>query len=236
MSNLAHRSLQLLVGVAIVLGTATAAMAQVGHPPGSSPYRELRAKYMLSAVGGYSSGSGGKVEVGPAAGNLFGARLDVHLAGPGVVQLGLSRASLDRTLIDAGADSANRVVGMEKQSAVLADIGLYLVFTGEKTWHGIAPYFGASIGLALGGAVPADSLSGFTFGTKFLVGPQLGFRWHPSQRLFFRVEGRDLIWKLSYPEAFFQGDDPVLDPAFNKPSQWTHNPMLLVSVGFAIPR
>ena len=48
-----------------------------------------------------------------------------------------------------------------------------------------------------------------------------------------------MIWQLSYPQTYFTVSDaypdasPILDATTNKTTQWTHNPMVLVSVGFA---
>ena len=98
------------------------------------------------------------------------------------------------------------------------------------------------MGMAFGGSVPEDSLTGFKFGAKFMVTPLLGMRIHPTRRLSVRVEGRDAIWKLSYPQTFFvpptEDPDvpPVLDPQFNKDSEWTHNFMLYVSLGWSFGR
>jgi hypothetical protein len=52
------------------------------------------------------------------------------------------------------------------------------------------------------------------------------------------VDFRDTIWRLSYPDRFLvvppgASFAPILDPQFNKNTQWTHNPMLLVSLGYA---
>ena len=194
----------------------------------------MRAKYLVSINGGYSWGSGGKVEAGPANGPIVGGRFDVNLAGPGSIQVGINWANLNRKLIDPNADPDDRVFGTATQSVFMADAGLILTFTGQKTWHGFAPYIGASMGLALGGSVEADTLSTFNFNTKFMVGPQLGFRWHPVRQFFLRIEGRDMLWKLSYPDEYFNGDPPVLDPQVNKRTEWTHNLMLLVSLGFTL--
>jgi len=236
MSNMRRHTLQLTCLGLLLLGATDSAFSQVGHAPGSSPYRDLRGKYFLTLTGGYAWGSGGKVNVGPAHGPVFGPRLDIHLAGPGAVHFGLNWAHLDRQMIDPSAEPENRLVETAKQTVIMADMGLYLVFTGEKTWHGVAPYFGASLGLALGGKVAGDTLSAFDFSTKFMVSPGLGFRWHPGGRLFVRFEARDVLWKLSYPSQFFEADPPVLDPAVNKASEWTHNPMLTVSLGFSLGR
>ena len=241
MSNrLQHRvfALSALLCAAVTAAAPGAATAQVGHAPESSPYRELNTKYQISATAGYSWGGGGKVGVGPGHGTVYGGRADIHLAGPGAIQLGVNVGSLDRVMIDPTAAPDARILGTVKQSVVMADVGLNLVLTGEKTWHGFAPYFGASAGIAIGGSVPEDSLSGYEFKTKFLVGPQIGFRWQIFDRLSARVDARDVIWRLSYPDRFFEApedypDQPVLDPQFNKNTQWTHNPMLLFSLGYS---
>jgi len=233
MSNIPCRKLQpIIVALAIGASTASSARAQVGHPPGSSPYRDMRAKFLISFVGGHSWGSGGKLKAGPASGPIFGGRLDLHLAGPGSVQAGLNWGTLDRRLLDPNADPDDRVAGVPRQAVIMADAGLILTLTGQKTWYGFAPYAGLSMGLALGGTVEGDTLSTFNFNTKFMVGPQLGFRWHPIGQLFLRVEGRDMVWRLTYPDEFFNGDPPLLDPQVNKTTEWTHNLMLLVSFGF----
>ncbi len=235
MSNIPSLKLQpIFFACALGVSIVASGEAQVGHPPTSSPYRDMRDKYLVSITGGYSWGSGGKVKAGPANGPLVGGRFDLHLAGPGSIQIGLNWAGLDRQLIDPNADPDDRVYGTARQSVFMADAGLVLTLTGQKTWYGFAPYFGASMGLALGGSVAADTLSTFSFNTKFMVGPQLGFRWHPVRRFFLRVEGRDMVWKLSYPDEYFDADPPVLDPLVNKRTEWSHNLMLLVSLGFAL--
>lgn len=238
-----HLVRTVIITLVSALATAPWAHAQVGHPPGSSPYRDLRSRYQVSVTGGYSWGSGGKVEVGPARGRFGGMRFDLHIGGPGAVQIGLNVGEFDRLLLDPSQAPDDRILGTATQSVFMVDAGLNMVLTGAKTWYGFAPYAGASLGLALGGAVPAaDSLSPFNFSTKFIVGPQIGFRWFPVKRLSVRFEARDVIWRLSYPNQFFEppanapDDEPVLDLRFTKPTQWTHNPMLLVSVGWAFGR
>ncbi len=226
---------------ALSVAAAQTVLGQVGHAPSSSPYRDLTTKYMVSATGGYSWGGGGKVGVGPGEGSVFGGRVDVHLAGPGTVQVGLNVGNLDRVLIDPTQGPEDRVLGTVKQSVAMAEVGLNLVLTGAKTWHGFAPYIGLALGLAIGADVPADSLSGYDFNVKFLADPQIGLRWHLTRHISVRFEARDVIWRLSYPDRFFNAppgypDDPVLDPQFNKNTQWTHNPMLLFSLGYAFGR
>lgn len=230
-----------LLYLALVVGVPGMARGQVGYEPTRSPYRDLTTKYMVSLTGGYSWGGGGKTGVGPGEGQVYGGRVDVHLAGPGTAQFGINVGNLDRVLIDPTQGPDDRVLGTVKQSVLMGEVGLNLVLTGEKSWHGFAPYIGLALGLAIGGSVPEDSLSGYEFNTKFLADPQIGLRWHMTRNISVRVEFRDVIWRLSYPERFFLAppaypDDPVLDPQFNKDTDWTHNPMLLFSVGYAFGR
>lgn len=235
---LRHALLYLTVG----LGVPAATHAQVGHEPESSPYRDLPDKYMLSFTGGYSWGSGGKVNIGPGDGLVYGARGDIHLAGPGTVHMGVNFGSFERLLLDPRLAPDERVLGTASQTVLMADVGLNLVLTGQKSWYGFAPFIGASMGIAIGGDVPADSLSGYEFNTKFIVTPAIGFRWHPVSRIALRVEFRDVLWKLSYPDVFFDPPTedpdipPILDPDFNKTTDWTHNPSLYLSLGVAFGR
>ena len=234
-----HTSRTIVTALGMALLLPAAVCAQVGYRPESSPYRPLPEKYQLSVTGGYSWANGGKVGVGPAHGPVVGGRFDLHLAGPGAIQVGANVGTFDRLLIDPRLGPEDRILGTATQSVVMLDAGLNLVLTGQKAWRGLVPYFGASLGMAFGGSVPEDSLSAFKFGAKFMVTPLAGMRLHPTRRLSLRVEARDAIWKLNYPASFFESpefapdQEPVLDPQFNKDSEWTHNFMLFVSLGWS---
>jgi hypothetical protein len=223
-----------------LLGIHRTAEAQVGHRPESSPYSDLRAKKVLSLVGGFFSGSPGKVDVGPASGPYSGARFDLHLGGPAGVTFGTGVANLERVLIDPTLGPANRTLDTTTQAVLLIDAGFDLLFTGEKTWHGLIPYFGAGMGMALGTSVDADSLSGYSFSTHFTTGPRLGVWVHPSDRITFRIEARDLLWRLKYPDGFFSvpeqepTETPVLDANVTKDTEWVHHLGLTISIGYTI--
>ena len=223
-----------------LLGVHQVASAQVGHRPESSPYRDLRAKRVLSFVGGYMNGSAGKAGVGPGDGPFAGARFDLHLSGPAAVTFGAGMAKLERIIIDPTWGPANRTLDTASQSVLMLDAGIDLLLTGEKTWHGMIPYFGGGLGFALGGDVSADTLSGFSFSTHFTTGPRLGIWVHPSDRITFRIEGRDKIWRLKYPDGFFSVPEneplelPVLDANIMKDTQWVHHLTLSITVGWTI--
>ncbi len=72
------------------------------------------------------------------------------------------------------------------------------------------------------------------------MGPSIGVRAFFGRRVHLRIEGRDLIWRLSYPNVFFAppandpAADPVLDSRITKPNEWVHHPMIFVGLGYTI--
>jgi len=222
----------LLIVLAFVFAPRTA-WAQVGHPPESSPYRDLTVRHALMLQGGYLSGSGGRAAAGPTDGVLLGLRYTIHLGGPVEAIFGVGGADLQRVVHNPAAAPVT-----VSQSVMITEAGFGFLITGEKTWHGLVPYVATTMGAAFGGSVPADT-SGFTFQTKFHFGPQVGIRWYASPRLSFRLEGRDVMWRLRYPNSFFTlfPGSTVLPPLIQgiDPSrEWTHNLSLTLALGFAI--
>jgi hypothetical protein len=152
---------------------------------------------------------------------------------------GFSASRLERLLINPTQGEDDRVLGTASQTVFLADAGIVLKLTGAKTWHGLLPYVGLTMGLAIGTSVPEDSLSGFDFGLHFQTGPQVGLRLHPTERIFLRLEARDVVWRLSYPNVFFEEPEhdpdspPVLNPLIQGENEWTHHLLLLAGLGFS---
>ena len=60
--------------------------------------------------------------------------------------------------------------------------------SGGKSWHRIAPFVGAGVGLAFAKATPADT-SQYEFGRKFYLAPSVGFRFFITDRLHLRGGG-----------------------------------------------
>jgi hypothetical protein len=212
--------------------------AQVGHDPAHSPYRPITTRSSLMVTAGYLSGSGGKLGIGPSDGPLFGLRYELRLTGPTDAHVGVAWSRLQRLIADPSAPTDEQISGPVKQSVIFADAGLSILLTGDKTWNRLAPYFGASLGLAFGSSVPSDS-SGFRFNAKFVTGPHVGIRFYPASGLTFRAEGRLLFWQLKYPSPFFSNpsraptDPPILDPLTNSDKEWTTHPTIMIALGYA---
>ena len=228
----------LFIGAAATLAVCHPVQAQVGHLPESSPYKDMRIKQTISFVGGYLAGGRGSAGVGPSGGTLAGLRWDITVGAPTVLFLSVMRADLERRLVNPDDPPATRFFGSAGQDVYVVDGGFNLMLTGRKTWRGLAPYFGGSLGVAFGGAFPEDS-SGFRFGNKFQVGPALGVRIHPSRRLHLRIEGRNILWRLNYPQRFFQDPanapgEPLLDINVQRPNEWVHHPTLVLAIGYTL--
>ena len=228
---------RLLAGTAVCLAVfqTTAALAQVGHLPENSPYKDMRIKQALVFYGGVMSGGEGNAGVGPTNGPVGGVRWEIAVGAPSILFLGLSMANLERPLVNPDDPPDTRFLDSANQRIVMVDAGLNFVLTGRKTWRGLAPYMGVGFGMAFGGPVPED-LSGYTFKTKFHIDPTIGIRFHPSPRFHFRIEGRAVFWRLNYPQQFFDGTDPLLNDLIQTNTNWTVHPTLLFGIGYTLRR
>lgn len=193
----------------MILLPAAKAQAQVGHPPGASPYRDIRKGHTFTGFAGYVGGSGGRFQIGPHDGAVFGIRYDIRTASAIQLGLQLSRADLDRLIVDPFVELANRVSGPVKQTVTFAELDLQFNLTGGKTWRRLAPFVGAGVGLTFASGTPADT-SDFNFGKKIYFAPHAGLRLFVTPRLHLRAEGRVTFWKLKYPASFTR--EPPLEP------------------------
>ena len=132
--------------------------------------------------------------------------------------LGTYRQDIKNALLTLGCNPVEqghfppdaRTSGPFSQAMVALDGNIQLTLTGGKSWHRMAPYLGVGIGISFGSDIPEDS-SGFTFNAKFLLQPAAGIRFHLSNRLIVSAEARDLLWRLSYPQSYLLGPEPILD-------------------------
>jgi hypothetical protein len=228
-----------LLGMTVLLIPAELS-AQVGHPPQSSPYRDIRKGHTITATVGYFGGNGGQFNIGPHRGTVFGGRYDIRTGSTIQLGLGIARGNLDRFIVDPFVTLAKRRSGPVKQSVTFAEINLQFNLTGGKSWNRIAPYVSAGAGLAFAGNTPADT-SRYDFGRKFYFVPGIGLRVFLSERLHFRSEARVTFWKLNYPTTFQQ--EPVQEPGTpdnpnavipgNKLTEWTNAPWFQVGLAYA---
>jgi hypothetical protein len=216
------------------------ALAQVGHPPATSPYRDIRAGHSVTIMGGYLFGDGGDLNIGPHDGPALGIRYDIRTSRTIQFGLGVAYGDLQRFIVNPFVTLANRRTGPVDQSVTLADLHLQFNMTGGKSWNRIAPFLGASAGLAFGTSTPADT-SQFDFGNEFYLAPGLGLRVFLSERLHLRTEAKFIFWKLDYPTTFQQ--EPVEEPGTPGNSNavikggnlddWATTPWVQVGLGYS---
>ena len=227
--------------IGVLIGAAFQPLsAQVGHPPGDSPFRDIRKGHTLTATGGYFGGSGGRFGIGPHKGTVFGGRYDIRTGGTIQLGLGLAHGRLDRFIVDPVVRLVNRTRGPVTQPVTLADISLQFNVAGGKSWNRIAPFAGVGVGLAFAGSTAADT-SRYEFGRKLYVAPSAGFRFFVTDRLHLRGEARAVFWKLNYPTTF--QTEPLEEPGTpenpnavipgNNLSEWTGSPWLQVGLGYS---
>ena len=240
--NRRRRSLALLGMRILVLGTLASrpVLAQVGHAPNSSPFRDIRKGHTFTVTGGYFGGGGGQFKIGPHGGEVFGGRYDIRSANTFQIGLAVARGNLDRFIVDPFVRLANRTTGPVRQSVTFAELALQFNLSGGKSWHRIAPFIGAGVGLAFSTSTPADT-SQYEFGRKLYLAPSVGFRFFITDRLHLRGEARAAFWKLSYPTTFQA--EPTEEPGTpenpnavivgNNLSEWIASPWLQVGLGYS---
>jgi len=212
--------------------------AQVGHDPGSSPYRDIPLRPAPVVFFGYLSSDRGRVGAGVSNAVTFGARYEIPAGHALLFQFNTVYISGDRFIIDPRADSTSpaRRTGPFKSDVGLAEIGVQLRLTGAKSWHGFAPYAGTALGLMFDVNSPGDTTgSGYKFGTKLTIAGATGVRWYPSRRLMINAEARAHLWRLKYPLSFHADlatDGSRVLPLTEPLNDWTVHPWFSLGIGW----
>ncbi len=212
--------------------------AQVGHEPGSSPFRDLTTHQALTFAAGYFGGNAAQAGVGWRHGTTYVMRLDTKLGGPFDFYVSFGAVGSSRYKINTTLDSATRTTGPFKQTLVTADLGLLVNLTGAKTWRGLAPYLGFGAGEIFPTKSETD-VGGYNAGANFSLIPFAGTRWFLTKTVALRLEFRDYFFRYEWPLRYFTPVDvnnnaitPPILPSGAKDRQWAHNLTFLVGVAY----
>jgi hypothetical protein len=225
---------QVTLALALALLAPATLLAQVGHAPGRSPYRDIPKGHVVTPFVGLFGGTGGRFEIAPHDGMLYGLRYDIRTSY--ALQMGLlvARGKLKRMIVDPFVPVAQRVSGPVDQNATFVEADLQLNLTGGKTWNRLAPFVAAGGGLTFAEDTPADT-SGFELGRKFYFAPHAGLRFFVTDRIHLRGDARVIFWKLNYPTSFTQApaEEPSSPPVIDdgNVSQWDTSYWLQAGVG-----
>jgi hypothetical protein len=222
------------LGAALLAAGAAPAGAQVGYEPPESPFRDLEHRQEVTAFGGYFRPSTDIAGVAPRGGPAVGARYELRIGGPAQLMVRAMRVSSERRLLDASAP-APRPAPVREEALYVADLGISLNLTGQKSWHGLVPVLNGGLGLASdfkGDADPQTDTTarGYKFGTPFAFSFGGGVRWNPGGRFQLRADVNDYLYQVKYPSSFYiapTGSTPVLGSDV-KQNQWKNNVALTV--------
>lgn len=225
----------------MLAGFAVAALPlgaqDVGHPPEASPFRDLQYRQELSLFGGYYNGSDGKAGVAPAGGPAVGVRYEIRIGGPAQFTARLTQARAERTILDPAVAENVRNLGTRTWPVTIADAGITINLTGQKSWHRLVPSVGGGVGIASDFGKSGDP-GGFEFGTPFAFTFGAGVRRETDGPLQFRVDLADYVYQLDYPAAYTTaptGSTPIL-PSGSSTNEWTHNWLLSVGLSYRFSR
>lgn len=206
---------------------ATSAVAQVGHEPAKSPYRDITADQNLTAYASYFDGSGGTLGIGAHDGWMYGLRYQLRANRFISFGLGVSYGpDLQRNVVDPFAEPGERITGPIKIEVWIPEALLQFNFTANKTWHRIAPYAGIGFGAAFSSTAPNDSL--YRSSVRFVFTPYGGTRIFLANAVAIRFEARMPLYKISYPNQYYDGFEPVIGTG----GEWIASGWFLAGLSF----
>jgi hypothetical protein len=206
---------------------ATPVLAQVGHEPAKSPYYEILYDNNLTAYASYFDGSGGTLGIGVHDSWMYGLRY--QLRANRFISFGLGGSygwDFERNIIDPFADPGERIVGTAKVRVFILEGLLQFNFTANKSWHGIAPYAGIGFGAGFSSSAPQDTI--YRSSVRFVFTPYVGTRLFIRPALALRLEARMPLYKLSYPNQYLEGDEPVIGTG----GEWVASGWFLAGLSF----
>lgn len=227
----------LLVLVTSFLAIPVAAQVDVGYPPPRSPFTDLEFKHEATVFGGYLMTGDDPAGVAPRSGPIAGIRYEVVVGGPAQFVVRLAQAMTDRTVIDPTLPRATRVIGTRSWPVYLADAGISLNITGQRSFHGIVPVLYGGLGVASDGGkeVEADP---YRLGTTFAISAVGGLRYVPGGRFQMRADVGTYMYQIKYPTAYYvQASDntAVLEDSQAR-NFWKSNPAFTLGASYLLFR
>ena len=215
----------------LLLAASSPVLAQeVGHIPSESPYRDIAYKQEITPFIGYYAAGEDPAGVAPRSGPMVGARYEIRIGGPAQFMARLAYVSSERMIIDPQQPVGSRELGVSSTSLYLADVGISLNLTGQKSWNGLVPVVTGGAGV-VSDFEKAD-VGGFRFGTQFAITVGGGIRWVPqNSRLQVRVDLADYLYQISYPTSYV-ADSEEQPRVTRKQSAWTNNLALTAGVSY----
>jgi hypothetical protein len=199
-----------------------------------SPYRFLEARQEVDVFLGRMSPGTGRFDYGPQPGTSLGARYGINIAGPFGLEGVVTYLPTNRSIIDPGRAEGDFKRGEMPADLVVLDARLRFSLTGDRTWHGLAPFVLAGGGLAFdasGAQQDKEVLlddDRFSFGTSFVGLLGGGIRWYPGERFVVRADTGLFLWQLKTPPGF---SDPERGFEGVGEKEWVSGPSFSLGLG-----
>jgi hypothetical protein len=223
----------------------SASSQQVGYDPATSPYRDVTFRQGVTPFAGWFNAALDPAGVAPKSAPMAGVRYDLQLAGPAQFMVRTAVVKGQRDVIDPRQPAGSRALGEKPSTLLLADVGLVVNLTGQRSWHQIVPLlqFGAGIASDLSAGEDVGNYKfGGTAGTTFALTLGGGVRYVPGGRLErWEVRGdvTDYLYAIKYPGSYFGTVTAPLSGvlAYGSPaSRWRHNAGLTLGLSYRFLR
>jgi hypothetical protein len=224
----------MVVSTVAALMIAPTLGAQVGHVPQRSPYIDLEYRQELSLFGGYYNAGTDQVGVAPGSGPMFGARYDLRLGGPASLTSKLMYVSSQRTVIDPRRPKETRIVQANASWPIyVADVGISLNLTGQRSYRRIVPFVNGGLGVATDFKGGAD-VGAWRFGTPFAFSLGGGVKWVPAGNLQVRADISDQLYQIKYPNSYYvtASDGTSVLTLSDGKNDWTSNIGLSIGISY----
>jgi len=227
-------NVRLLASTLATVAIAPSLGAQVGHVPQRSPYIDLEYRQEVSLFGGYYNAGSDQVGVAPGSGPMFGARYDLRLGGPASLTSKVMYVSSQRTVVDPRRPKETRIVQADAAWPIyIADVGISLNLTGQRSYRRVVPFVNGSLGIATDFKSGAD-VGAWRFGTPFALSFGGGFKWVPAGNLQVRADVLNQLYQIKYPNSYYvtASDGTSVLTLSDGKSDWTSNIGLSIGISY----
>jgi hypothetical protein len=227
---------KLALTAALLILSAAPVAAQVGTVPEKSPYQDFTYHEDFTLFGGWFGGNKGSANVGPQSSSIFGVRYALHIGGPAEFSVRIGRAQSTRNVLDPTKSGAARNLGTMSDPIWIADAGINVALTGQKSFHHLIPIFGVGLGLSRSNS-DAD-IGTYRFGTGLAIETGLGLKFVTHGAWGARVDLSEYFWQLSYPGSYLvapTGGTSILQ-ANQSQNEWKLNPTITFGISYIFSR
>lgn len=229
-----------LVYVAAALMTAAPlaaqGVAQVGHEPAKSPFKDLDYDSEITLFGGYLRARHDPANAAPLSRPMVGVRYEITLTGPLALSSEATAGFGHRNLLEPLKPKATRDIGTQNSGVYSGDLALAMNLPGTRSWHDLVPQIRAGVGMVTSQA--KDDSSGFAFGTKFAWVYGAGIKLAPGGKFQLRADLTDRLFKLTYPDSYYRlaSDNTAVVDATTPREFYTHHLGITLGLSYMMGR